>query len=190
MKRIAGAVLLLALLLSGCGGVSKEDYDAIIQERDALRAELRELEEQREQELAALQADIQYLEEQQEKSPDTVTVKVKGDFTATVRALIPNYVTDYETSRMAVVSLFQSTPFTIDTGELTKHLEVGETYVFEVKMSRYDIITREEYETGTFLNPEVTFSMYPSLYISNFHPAEEEDCGLDSVHLEYEASES
>ena len=173
MKRIASVCLLLALLLSGCGGVSKEEYDAVVQERDALLAEA---------ELQELQA--------QEASPDTVTVKVKGEFTATVRSLIPDYVTDDKTPRMAVATLFQSTPFTIWTGELTKHLEEGETYVFEVEMSRYDIITRQEYESGTLLNPEVAFSMYPSLYISNFRPAEESDCGLDSVHLAYEACET
>ncbi len=67
---------------------------------------------------------------------------------------------------MSVAALFQSTPFTIYTGELTKHLEEGETCVFEVEMSRCDIITRREYESGTLLNPEAAFSMYPSpLYI-------------------------
>ena len=169
MKQIGSLLLLLALLLSGCGGVSKEEYDAVVRERDALREEL---------------------QKQQEKSPGTVTVKVTGEFTATVRSLIPDYETDDETPRMAVVTLFQSTPFTIYTGELTKHLEEGETYVFEVEMSRYDIITRQEYESGTLLNPEVAFSMYPSLYISNFRPAEESDWGLDSVHLAYEACET
>ncbi len=169
MKQIGSLLLLLALLLSGCGGVSKEEYDAMVQERDALREEL---------------------QKQQEKSPGTVTVKVTGEFTATVRSLIPDYVTDDKTPYMAVATLFQSTPFTIYTGELTKHLEEGETYVFEVEMSRYDIITRQEYESGTLLNPEVAFSMYPSLYISNFRPAEESDWGLDSVHLAYEACET
>ena len=169
MKQIGSLLLLLALLLSGCGGVSKEEYDAVVRERDALREEL---------------------QKQQEKSPGTVTVKVTGEFTATVRSLIPDYETDDETPRMAVVTLFQSTPFTIYTGELTKHLEAGETYVFEVEMSRYDIITRQEYESGTLLNPEVAFSVYPSLYISNFRPAEESDWGLDSVHLAYEACET
>ncbi len=172
MRRIISALLLLVLLLTGCG-VSKEEYDAVVQERDALLAEA---------ELQELQA--------QEASPDTVTVKVTGEFTATVRSLIPDYVTDDKTPYMAVTTLFQSTPFTIWTGELTKHLEEGETYVFEVEMSRYDIITRQEYESGTLLNPEVAFSMYPSLYISNFRPAEESDWGLDSVHLAYEACET
>ena len=109
---------------------------------------------------------------------------------AAARSLIPDYVTDCETPRMAVAALFQSTPFTIYTGELTKHLEEGETCVFEVEMSRCDIITRREYESGTLLNPEAAFSMYPSLYISSFRPAEEGGCGLDSVHLAYEACET
>ena len=172
MKRIASVWLLLALLLTGCGGVSKEDYEAVVRERDALleEAELREL-------------------QAQEASPDTVLVKLKGDFTATVRALIPDYVTDYETPRMAVVSLFQSTPFTIYTGEFTKQLEAGETYVFEVEMRSFEEISREEYESGSLLDPEVALDMY-HLHISGFRPAEEKDCGLDSVHLEYELYES
>lgn len=172
MKRIGIACLLLALLLTGCGGVSKEDYDAVVQERDVLLAEA---------ELQELQA--------QEAAPDTVSVKVKGDFTATVWALIPDYVTDYETPRMAVVSLFQSTPFTIYTGEFTEQLEVEETYVFEVEMNRFEDVSREEYESGSLLDPEVALSVY-HLRISGFRPAEEKDCGLDSVHLEYELYES
>lgn len=173
MRRIISALLLLALLLSGCGGVSKEEYDAVVQERDALLAEA---------ELQELQA--------QEASPDTVTVKVKGEFTATVWELIPDYVTDYETPRMAVVTLFQSTPFTL-FGVDADRLEVGETYVFEVEMDRCQDITREEYESGSLLTPEIILPMYhPYIRISGFRLAEEKDCGLDSVHLEYELYES
>ena len=177
MKRITSVCLLLALLLSGCGGVSKEDYDAMVRERDALQTELQET-----------QAELQELQAQ-EASPDTVLVKLKGDFTATVRSLIPDYVTDYETPYMAVVTLFQSTPFTIYTGGFTKQLEAGETYVFEVEMRSFEEISREEYESGSLLDPEVALDMY-SLHISGFRPAEEKDCGLDSVHLAYEAYES
>ena len=39
MRRIGIMLLLLILLLTGCGGVSKEDYDAAVRERDALRRE-------------------------------------------------------------------------------------------------------------------------------------------------------
>ena len=166
MRRIGIALLLLALLLSGCGGVSKEDYDAVVRERDALRAEL-----------------------EHEKAPDTVLVTIKGDFTATVRALIPDYVSDGETPRMALVTLFQSTPFTL-FGVDTDRLEAGETYVFEVEMNQCQDITREEYESGSLLTPEIILPMYhPYIRISGFRPAEESDCGLDSVHLEYELCE-
>ena len=47
MKRIECLLLLTVLLLTGCG-VSKEDIGAVCAERDALRKELRELQEQRE----------------------------------------------------------------------------------------------------------------------------------------------
>ena len=40
MKQIGSLLLLLVLLLSGCGGVSKEEYDAVVRERDALREEI------------------------------------------------------------------------------------------------------------------------------------------------------
>ena len=167
MRRITSMCLLLALLLTGCGGVSKEDYDAVVRERDALRAEL-----------------------EREKAPDTVLVTIKGDFTATVRALIPDYVSDGETPRMALVTLFQSTPFTL-FGVDTDRLEAGETYVFEVEMNQCQDITREEYESGSLLTPEIILPMYhPYIRISGFRPAEEKDCGLDSVHLEYELYES
>lgn len=175
MRRIAIALLLLVLLLPGCGGVSKEDYDAMVRERDAL------LEEAEFQELQAQEA---------VPSTNTVSVKLKGSFTATVRALIPDYVTDDETPRMAVVTLFQSTPFTL-FGVDADRLEVGETYVFEVKMDRCQDITREEYESGSLLTPEIILPMYhPYIRISGFRLAEEKDCGLDSVHLEYELYES
>ena len=73
-------------------------------------------------------------------------------------------------------------------------------YVFKNSIAAYEIgeqeeifdwLTRQEYESGTLLiNPEAAFSMYPSLYISTFRPAEEGDGGLDSVHLAYEACET
>ena len=165
MRRITSVCLLLALLMTGCGGVSKEEYDAVVQERDALLAEA---------ELRELQA--------QEAAPSTVSVKLKGNFTATVRALIPDYVSDDQTPRIAVVTLFQSTPFTIYSGSFTERLKVGETYVFEIKEKTVEVST-EEYERN-FPAPEGML-----LWVSDFREAEESDCGLDSVHLEYELCE-
>ena len=91
MRRIGIACLLL-LLLTGCGGVSKEDYDTVVRERDALETEMQ-----------AVQTELQELRDQTEM----VAVRVTGTFTATVSDLIPDYVTDGETPRMAVVRLFQ-----------------------------------------------------------------------------------
>ena len=68
MKRMTGAVLLLVLLLSGCG-VSNEEYGAVCAERDALRAELQEL-------------------QGTEEPSDTVTVKVQGSFTADRKSVV------------------------------------------------------------------------------------------------------
>ena len=179
MKRIASVCLLLALLLTGCG-VSKEDFGAVCAERDALREELREFQEQWEQELAALQADIQYLEEQLEKSSGTMTVTLKGSFTATVRALI----LEGEASPLAVVELFQSTPFIMCAGKFTEQLEVGETYVFEIETRENIEIPASEYASGY---PDPVDIAWYNLQAADVRLAEEADCGLDSCHLVYES---
>ena len=163
MKRIGITCLLLALLLTGCGGVSKEDYDAVARERDSLQAELQEA-----------QAELQELRD----SPDTMTVTLKGSFTATVRALI-----DYDVPYMAVVSLFQSAPFFLCTGELTERLEVGKTYVFEMKPRENIEILASDYASGY---PDPADIAWQDLQVADVRVAEEADCGLDSCHLVYE----
>ena len=160
MRRI-GIALLLLLLLPGCGGVSKEDYAAVVQERDALREEL-----------------------ERGKAPDTVLVTMKGDFTATVRAMIPDYVLDDKSPRMAVVTLFQSSPFVLYVGDLGEQLEVGETYVFEIKPEEHLEIPMEEYVSG-YPDPEIDIIRY-NIQVSGFREAREEEYGLESNHLVYE----
>ena len=163
MKRITSVLLLLALLLTGCG-ISKEEYDAVVQERDALLTELQET-----------QAELQELRD----SSDTMTVTLKGSFTATVRALI----LEGEASPMAVVELFQSTPFFICTRAVKEQLEVGETYVFEIKTRENIEIPASEYTSGY---PDPVDIAWYNLQVSDFRAAEEADCGLDSCHLVYE----
>jgi len=150
--------------LSGCGGVSKERYEEVCAERDALKLELEELRGSPEK-------------------PETVRVNLKGAFTATVRALSPDYESDDTTPLMAVVTLFQSGPFIMWTGEFTNRLEVGETYVFEIREQAVEI-PLSEYETG-YPDPEVVFPKY-NLRLSGFRESVESDWGLDSVHLVYE----
>ena len=165
MKQIESLLLLLALLLSGCGGVSKEEYDAVVQERDALQKEFQEA-----------QAELQELRD----SSDTMTVTLKGSFTATVRALI----LEGEASPLAVVELFQSTPFVMCAGKFTEQLEVGETYVFEIETRENIEIPASEYASGY---PDPVDIAWYNLQAADVRLAEEADCGLDSCHLVYES---
>jgi len=155
---------LMIVSLPGCGGVSKEQYNKVCAERDALKLELEELQNNTEE-------------------LETVRVKLKGTFTATVRALSPDYESDDTTPLMAVVTLFQSTPFMIYTGNFTEQLETGETYVFEIKEQVVEI-PLSEYESG-YPAPEVVIPQY-NLRLSGFRESVESDWGLDSVHLVYE----
>lgn len=166
MKKSLSLLLtaLMIISLAGCGGVSKEQYDAVRAERDALKQKLEEL-------------------RNSPKEPDTVQLKLKGTFTATVRAMSPDYVSDDTTPLMAVVTLFQSTPFMIYTGDFTERLEAGETYVFEIKEQVVEI-PLSEYEIG-YPAPEVVIPQY-NLRLSGFRESVESDWGLDSVHLVYE----
>ena len=165
MKQIGSLLLLLALLLSGCGGVSKEEYDAVVQERDALQKEFQEA-----------QAELQELRD----SSDTMTVTLKGSFTATVRALI----LEGEASPLAVVELFQSTPFIMCAGKFTEQLEEGETYVFEIETRENIEIPASEYASGY---PDPVDIAWYNLQAADVRLAEEADCGLDSCHLVYES---
>ena len=159
------AAVLVFLSLTGCGR-SEEEYQQACMERDALRLELQELQNSVEAE-----------------EPDTVHVLLSGTFTATVRGLIPDYVTDDTTPAMAVVTLFQCPPFLIYTGEFTEQLEAGETYVFEIRPEELEI-TAEEYEINA-PDPELVFPKY-NLRLAGFRESTESDWGLDSVHLAYE----
>ena len=64
---------------------------------------------------------------------EPVTVRIGGSFTATVWDLIPDYCLDDTTLQVAVVTCFQSGPFTLFLGEeQVKQLKVGAQYVFEI----------------------------------------------------------
>jgi len=68
------------------------------------------------------------------------TVTVYGSITATVRSLLPNYVLDGHTNRVAVITLFQDSPCVIPLDEnICSKLEVGETYTFELSESTMEL---------------------------------------------------
>lgn len=162
-RRLIISLLALLLALAGCGGVSREAYDRVCAERDALQARL---------------------EEARPDGVDALPVTVSGTFAARVRDLIPDYVLDGETPRVAVVTLFQSGPFTLQVGDLAQELEIGGTYVFEIEPREDLEITAEEYEGGAPFADEA-ISRY-GLRIAGFRAAREDEFGLDSSRIVFE----
>ena len=162
MKRgLILSLLALLLALAGCCGVSREEYDRVCAERDALQARLEEAD-----------------------GAEALPVTVSGTFAARVRDLIPDYVLDSETPRVAVVTLFQSGPFTLQVGDLAQELEIGGTYVFEIEPREDLEITAEEYEGGAPFADEA-ISRY-ELRIAGFRAAREDEFGLDSSRIVFE----
>ena len=80
---------------------------------------------------------------------ENTSVKVSGDFTATVRELIPDYVYDSETPRAAVVTLFQDGPFVLRLNEeLCSKLEEGEAYTFIIDEQEADLPDNDFDDSG------------------------------------------
>ena len=152
--------LICACILTACGGVTQEQYDAVCAQRDELRAALETLQRRMQEE-------------------ERVTVHIGGEFTATVRGLIPDYVLDDFTPSVAVVTLFQSEPFLLFCPS-AEQLETGRSYVFTVKEKQVEM-TRAEYEEGSGFADEM-ISRY-GLSISGFRLAGESETGLDADHI-------
>lgn len=116
---------------------------------------------------------------------ETVSVNISGDFTVTVRALIPDYTGDDFTPRVAVVTLFQDTPFTVYVGEeFADALEVGKHYVFEIKEQEIGKIKKEDFEINN-PEPKVMLPTY-HLQVVSIREAKTDEIGLESNHLQFE----
>lgn len=73
-------------------------------------------------------------QEEMNTQPNDIKTTVSGSFTVGVRDVIPDYCSDNVTPNVAVVTEFQSYPFTIFVGEeIGSQLEAGEIYVFTIK---------------------------------------------------------
>ena len=164
-------IWITVLVLTGCSStVPQKEYDAVCAEREDLKAKLEEM--QRVIEMNASEG---------------VSVSIKGSFVGTVRYLIPDYCMDDTTLSIAVVTPFQSCPFTIYVGELAKQLVKGQTYVFEIQEKEAEI-KRSEYQ-ATELSLEKMIPYY-ELQIQSVRLATEEDWGINSSHhLEFELDE-
>lgn len=109
--------------------------------------------------------------------------RISGAFVATVHALLPDYVLDDVTPRLAFVSEFQERPFLVElTHEAMEELEAGEHYVFQVEELVLDIpIEFVPVHTGAL------FAAYP-LVIETISPVDEQTpLGLEAMRLEVEA---
>lgn len=108
-------------------------------------------------------------------------VNVSGYFTATVRAVMPDYAFDNVTPMVAVVTCFQSTPFTVWLGEeLASQVQIGETYHFEIVEKTIDIT--EENVGRALPSPELSVLLY-GLQVASVAVADEADYGLGSYHF-------
>ena len=171
--------ILLAVFLSACGSISTHDYNAVLAERDELLIQKENLEK----EYTAVCEERDTLLANARESTKLVTATISGHFTAHVRSTLPDYCFDDTTPMMAVVTCFQSPPFTLFLGdELTSQIEVGEAYVFEIEEENIEL-TQQQYDRYP-PSPEVAVPLY-GLRISSIRPAEEDDLGLNSYAFEY-----
>lgn len=111
------------------------------------------------------------------------TVTAEGWFTATVRAKMPDYVTDETTIRAAVLQLFQDIPFYMElTPEICGQLTVGEIYAFHVTEQEFTTEKTNLYEDGT-LSPSAVKCSY--IRIDSVRSPEEGETGLECWHVNY-----
>lgn len=114
---------------------------------------------------------------------DSVFVTVSGSFTATVRELIPDYVTDSQTPRAAVVTFFQDGPFVLKLDEaICKELETGETYTFTVD-AQEAVLLQDMLDDEGLVSPDTV--LVGKISVTGFHKAEEEESGLSGWNVYY-----
>lgn len=116
---------------------------------------------------------------------DRIQVMVSGDFTAAVRQLIPDYVTDGTTNRCAVVTLFQDGPFVLKLNEkLCSDLIEGETYTFIVKETETELPSEMLWDDGNVSSDAAVLNY---LTVSDVRVPEEDEYGLDCWRVNYSA---
>ena len=110
---------------------------------------------------------------------NNIETTVSGSFTVCVRDIIPDYCIDDVTSTVAVVTEFQSYPFTLFVGdEIGSQLEIGKNYVFTIKPLVVDC-TKEYLES---MNLSSLVWELP-IEITEVRLANENEIGLDSLYL-------
>ncbi len=112
------------------------------------------------------------------------SVMIEGQFTATVRAKMPDYVSDEETVQAAVLQLFQDIPFFIRlTPEICDQIEVGETYVFHIPEQELTTEKTNLFD-GSLLSPDAVIRSYAT--IDSVRAPQENEYGLDTWNVTYQ----
>ena len=112
------------------------------------------------------------------------TVSVSGSFTVTVRALIPDYLTDSTTPRAAVVTLYQGEPVVLRLNDtVCSRLTVGQSYTFLVTEQSVSMETSLLNSDGSVSRDALAKR---SFHLSNFRAATEEEFGLNCWRVKYQ----
>lgn len=107
---------------------------------------------------------------------------VSGSFTATVRKLIPDYVSDPDTPRAAVVTLFQDGPFVLKLDEqLCTKLQEDKTFTFIVGEQDAEL-NLWDYSNGGFVQ-EIALKEH-KITVTDVREATEDEYGIDGMRIE------
>ena len=137
------------------------------------------------QEVAQNNAEVAMANEQEEPEMAVNVEKttVSGSFTVCVRDVIPDYCMDDVTKNVAVVTEFQSNPFTVYVGEeIANQLEIGQNYVFTINPIEVDE-AKEDLEEMSLSS--LVWEL-PEFEITDFRLANENELGLESLTLTIE----
>ncbi len=108
---------------------------------------------------------------------------IYGEFTATVRDIIPSYVLDDTTPLYAVLTDFQGPPFTVRLSEnLIRQIEPDKQYVFEIQEQLIEPAVSLDGD-AIALTPEVAVALY-NIQVEAIRIPKEEEMGLNSNRLE------
>lgn len=121
--------------------------------------------------------DVGYQQGAEVQSFSETEVKVSGSFTASVRALIPDYVADSATPRAAVVTLFQDGPFVLKLNEeICSQLEEGESYTFIVPEQSIFLSSEKLNDSGIVSWDEL---LLRHIYVTDFRTPTDDEYGMN-----------
>ena len=104
-------------------------------------------------------------------------IYISGDFTATVRAIMPDYVSDPETPRAAVITFFQDDPVLVYMApEMLKDLKAGETYTFVLRGQTVVGVSRWWDQESSYIDSHALSNV--RLALSEVRAATEDEEGL------------